>query len=101
MQAIKKWFSRYLSDPEALIILATIVFAFLVFKLVGNIMVPIIASLVIAYLLEGCINRLINWRMPRLLAVILVFLIFIDGLCYPKPGALNTYYRINYSNLFY
>ena len=78
MQAIKKWFKRYLSDPEALIILSGVIFAFLVFKLVGNIMVPIIASLVIAYLLDGCINRLITWHVPRLLAVITVFLIFIS-----------------------
>jgi len=44
--------------------------------LLGHMLMPVIASIVVAYLLEGLVRGLTRYRMPRLLAVFVVFLGF-------------------------
>ncbi|WP_420812622.1 AI-2E family transporter [Nitrosococcus wardiae] len=46
----------------------------------GRLLAPVLASLVIAYLLEGIVGYLERRRCPRWLAVILVFTVFLVAL---------------------
>lgn len=77
MDIIKNWFQRYFSDPQVVILMLLLVFGFALVLTVGEILAPVLASVIIAYLLEGPVQRLQNWGMPRLLASLLVFLLFI------------------------
>ena len=77
MQVIKKWFQCYFSEPEAVFLTTAILFAFIIFNVVGNILVPVIASIVIAYILSGFVEYLVRYKCPQLFAVILVYLLFI------------------------
>jgi len=79
-QVITKWLHRYLSDPEAVCLLIAFLLAIVVFMTLGSVLVPIIASIIIAYMLSGFVTRLERWKFPHLLAVILVYLLFIGGL---------------------
>ena len=45
--------------------------------LFGDILTPLLASIVIAYILDGGVTLLQQGRIPRFLALILVFLAFI------------------------
>lgn len=74
------WFRRYFSDPEAVILLLLFVAAIFLLAWVGDILTPVLASLVIAYLLQGIVSRLEYLNVPHVLAVILVFSVFI-GIC--------------------
>ena len=77
IQTLKDWYQRHFSDPQAIILLLTLVALFTVILVTGDMLAPVLASVVIAYLLEGMVRRLEGWGMQRLLAVMLVFLLFL------------------------
>ncbi|MCC5809193.1 MAG: AI-2E family transporter [Ectothiorhodospiraceae bacterium] len=80
MQLIRDWFRRHFDNPQVMG-LAIVLFAiFIVFLILGNMLAPVMAALVLAYLLEGVVRVLERWRVPRLLAVNIVFLLFFVGL---------------------
>ncbi|MEN8214681.1 MAG: AI-2E family transporter, partial [Pseudomonadota bacterium] len=58
------------------LILALIV-GFTVILFFGDMLAPVLASVVIAYLLEGVVGVLEHYHLPRLLAVIIVFFTFV------------------------
>ncbi|MDZ7665946.1 MAG: AI-2E family transporter [Desulfotignum sp.] len=76
MGVIKDWVRRYFSDPQVVILAVFLVVGLATVLLAGRHLVPVIASLIIAYLLEGLVQPLQRVGTPRMLAVITVFLIF-------------------------
>ena len=76
MGVIKDWFRRYFSDPQVVILAVFLVTGIATFLFVGHHLVPVIASLIIAYLLEGVTQSLQRIGAPRMLAVGTVFVIF-------------------------
>lgn len=77
MDEIRRWFQRYLSDPQVVFLTLSLVGLFLLIGLFGDILMPLLASVVIAYLLEGVVQAMERWGLPRLTAVLLVFGIFL------------------------
>lgn len=81
MRAIfRKWAQRYFGDEEALILLLLLVASFTVILTMGDIVAPVIAAMVVAFLLQGMISRLVEWQVPRWLALFLTFIIFTGAL---------------------
>ncbi|KFI22842.1 AI-2E family transporter [Nitrosococcus oceani] len=80
MPLIRDWFQRYFADPQVtgLAILLAVGFVTVVFM--GHVLAPVLASLVIAYLLEGIVGYLERRGCPRWIAVILVFVVFMVAL---------------------
>ncbi|MCL5261573.1 MAG: AI-2E family transporter [Gammaproteobacteria bacterium] len=76
-KVISSWINRYLSNPEAICIIAGFLLTILFINTNGFIVTPVLSSLIIAYLLAGLVKKLQAIRIPRALAVDLVFLIFI------------------------
>lgn len=77
MNVIRDWFQRNFSDPQVVPLLVLLVLGTAVVALLGNILAPVFASIVIAYLLEGFVRSLERHGLNRLLAVILVFVGFL------------------------
>lgn len=77
---IRTWFNRYFSDPEAVLLFFVLIFGFSLVVFMGEILAPVLASIVIAYLLDWVIVRLQKLKVPRLAAVILVFVGFLGFL---------------------
>lgn len=77
IDVIKGWVKRYFSDPEAVLLLVLLTGALLVIAWMGEILAPIFASVIIAYLLQWFVGLLLAWRVHRLLAVNIVYLAFI------------------------
>ncbi len=77
IKIIKAWFNRYFSDPEAVLLLAVLLIGFVLIYFLGSILAPVLVAIVIAYLLEWFVAKLQRWNMPRLPAVIIVFLGFL------------------------
>ena len=73
----QSWINRRFSDPQMVILGFLLIVGFLVFFFFGKLLLPVIAGVVIAYVLEGIVNRLQQIHVPRLLAVIIVFLAFL------------------------
>jgi putative permease len=76
MGIIRTWFDRHLSDPQVVGLAIVLLAGFAVVFLAGEMLAPVIASIVIAYLLEGLVGVLERNALPRLLAVLVVFIAF-------------------------
>jgi len=76
IELVKKWYSQYFSDPQAVILTAVLVIGSTVILTMGDMLLPLLASIVIAYLLEGVVRKMQRHGSSRIVAVILVFSVF-------------------------
>ena len=74
---LSNWYQRYFTHPQAAVLVVALVVGFVILYFVGSMLTPMFAALVIAYLLEGPIEKLIDKGAPRISAVSLIFLLFI------------------------
>jgi len=88
LQIIREWLHRHFSDPQVLILFFVLLGGTVAILTLGQIMAPVLASLVIAYLLEGLVGFLERRRIPRLAAVLIVFLSFMTFLLFLLFGLL-------------
>jgi putative permease len=73
---IQDWVTRYFSDPEVISLVLLLIFGMFVVVMFGHMLMPVIVSIIIAYLLDGLVSWLEKFRMPRIAAVALVTLLF-------------------------
>jgi len=76
MQVITDWFRRHFSDPQVVFLAAALIVGFAVVLSMGYMLAPALASIVIAYLLEGLVAFLQRHGWPRLVAVLVVYIAF-------------------------
>jgi len=76
MQVITDWFRRHFSNPQVVFLALFLILLFAVIIVMGNMLAPIIAGVIVAYLLEGIVRVLQRAKLPRLLAVLIVFCAF-------------------------
>ena len=69
LNILKKWYERNFHDEEAAILLLMLLAGVVVVLLLGEILAPVIAALVLAFLLQGVVAQLLNWRLSHLVAV--------------------------------
>lgn len=77
LTVIKRWGDRYFSEPEAVLLFVLLLGSLLLLMTMGHILTPIIASIVIAYLLNWVADVLVSLKTPRFLAVVLVYSAFL------------------------
>lgn len=73
----RDWYSRYFSDPQAVILSLLLLAVFGLVWLIGDIMAPVIVALILAYLLESVVATMEHWRVPRTLASMFVLAMII------------------------
>ncbi len=83
-----QWFQRHFSDPQVVILALFLFLGLLGVVLFGRMLTPVIASLIIAYLLEGAVQRMERLGLPRLISVISVFSAFMAALLFLLFGLL-------------
>ena len=93
MNRIVNWFKHQLSNPQVVFLALFLLGLVLVISYAGNTLAPVIAGIVIAYLLEGLISRLTRVGVPRLLSVWVVFLTFVLFLAGILFGLLPILYN--------
>lgn len=76
MESIRAWFERHLADPQVMGLAVVLLVGFFAIFLTGEMLAPVIASIIIAYLLEGMVTVFERNGLPRLVAVLVVFLGF-------------------------
>lgn len=77
MQLLTDWFKRYFSDPEVIFLALFLVACFAIIITMGEMLTPVLASAVIAYLLEGLVGKIQHMGVPRFSAVLVVFVAFL------------------------
>lgn len=88
MNIFRDWFRRHFADPQIVILVALLVIGTFIILTMGHILTPVLASVVIAYLLDGFVGFLERYHLPRLIGVLLVFLIFMAFLLFLLFGLL-------------
>jgi putative permease len=54
---LREWYDRYVSDPQMVILVVLLVAGFLVMLTFGKMLAPVLAGIVIAYLLDGLVEK--------------------------------------------
>lgn len=92
-QLVKTWLSRYILDPELAILWLFLIFIIVVFAFLGKILAPVLVSIVIAYLLQWPINSLEKLCLPKLAAVLVVYISFLGLVVLGIVGLLPLLFR--------
>lgn len=86
---LKRWFMKYFADPEAAILLIALLVGILFIIFLGKMFAPVLAGIVLAYLLDALVLPLQKrLRIPRLIAVIFIYILFIGLLVVAVVGLL-------------
>ncbi|MGR9052043.1 MAG: AI-2E family transporter [Gammaproteobacteria bacterium] len=77
---IKRALNRMLPNSQAVGLLLIILVSFILIMTLSDLLMPVFASVVLAYLLDGLVVKAVRWKIPRLPAVYLVFFGFMASL---------------------
>ncbi|MES2212999.1 MAG: AI-2E family transporter [Pseudomonadota bacterium] len=75
---LRRWYEKYFTNSEAIVLVLILVGGFVLVKTMGAVLAPIIASLVIAYLLLWSVEQLRVFKIPKNMALLGVYAAFIS-----------------------
>ena len=78
-EVLTRWYERYLSEEEAVILLVMLAMAFTVMLFFGDILAPVLVAVILAYLMQGVANVLRQRGLPGELSVAVSTLLFLGG----------------------
>ena len=79
IDVFKKWYRRYLSEEESVLLLALLAIALLVLLTIGDVLTPVFVAVVLAYLMQGVANQLRTWGLPTWVGVWISTLLFMGA----------------------
>ncbi len=77
LEIFQKWYERYFFEEESILLLVLIAVALVLLLTIGDIITPVLAAIVLAYLMQGISNFLTDRGMPQWVGVSFSFLIFV------------------------
>ena len=80
IDVIGGWMNRHFANEEAIFLVVLLVIGFLLLMSLGAYLAPVLTGLVLAFVLEGLVRRLEQYKVPRLAAVVVAFLVFVGML---------------------
>ena len=75
-EVLTRWYQRYLSEEEAVVLLMLLVAAFAVMLAFGEILAPVFVAVILAYLMRGVANVMRHRGLPKELSVAVSTLLF-------------------------
>ncbi|MDH3326029.1 MAG: AI-2E family transporter [Gammaproteobacteria bacterium] len=76
IEMLKLWYERHFSNPQVVILALLLIGGFAVVLYFGDILIPLLSAIVIAYMLEGLVIKVEKKGVGRRLASISVFSVF-------------------------
>ncbi|MCZ6774120.1 MAG: AI-2E family transporter [Proteobacteria bacterium] len=86
IELVSDWYKRHFSHPQAVLLVVLLVAGFILVIFFGDMLAPVLAALVIAYLLEGSVHYLETHGLSRIVAVTIVFTVFLTILAFLVVG---------------
>ena len=74
---VRSWFDRLFAEEETVVLLLLIVACLLLMLTLGNVLVPIVASIVLAFMMQGIIARLSSMGVSHWLTITITYLVFV------------------------
>lgn len=93
IRVLREWYQRYFTDPQVVILAFLLIVGFGVMMFLGRVIAPLLASIVIAYVLDGPVAWLNRHRAPNLVSVLGVFAVFVLVLTVVLGGLLPMMYK--------
>ena len=91
------FYDRYFHDEESVILLILLTSGLIVLLFLGGVLAPVITAVIIAYLMQGLVDLLLQRGVPQRIAFVLVYTLFISLflllLLYLMPRAWNQLRR--------
>jgi len=79
LDIFQKWYERYFFEEESILLLVIVGLAILGFMTIGGVLTPLLASLVLAYLMQGLSSKLQSYGLPQWLGFTVSFLVFVGA----------------------
>jgi len=79
IEVVKSWFEKHFSDPQAIILVIFLLLGAILVLYWGKILTPVIASVVVAYILEGMVSKIKNFGVPRFVAFLISYTLFVTA----------------------
>ncbi|MGB5597118.1 MAG: AI-2E family transporter [Thiothrix litoralis] len=73
---LNNWYTRHFSNPHVAILALLLLLGLGMIVFAGQTLAPLLAAIIIAYLLDGAVDWLRRYKLPRFVAVVLVFSLF-------------------------
>ncbi|HPQ94205.1 MAG: AI-2E family transporter [Thiothrix sp.] len=77
IKLLNDWYNQHFSNPQVALLALFLLLGLAIVVLAGDILAPLLAAVVIAYLLDGGVDFLRSFRIPRFMAVLCVFSLFL------------------------
>ncbi|MEL0006501.1 MAG: AI-2E family transporter [Luminiphilus sp.] len=78
-EVLSRWYHRYLSEEEAVILLVIIALAFTIMLAFGDVLAPVLVAVILAYLMQGVANFLTHRGLPSEVGVAASTFLFLGG----------------------
>lgn len=80
IDVIKSWFEKHFSDPQAIILVSFLLLGAILILYLGKILTPVLAGVIIAYVLEGLVKKVSLCGLPRFASFLISYALFITAL---------------------
>jgi putative permease len=88
-----KWYRRYLFEEESVLLLVLIGISVVLLMTIGDILAPILTSIVLAYLMQGLAGQIQRHGLPQWLGVSVSFTVFVGAFFAITLGLLPLVWR--------
>ena len=77
LEIFHKWYNRYLFEEESVLLLVLATISVVLLMTIGDILTPVLASIVLAYLMQGLSARLQYYGLPQWVGVLVAYAVFL------------------------
>lgn len=88
-----KWYRRYLFEEESVLLLVLLTISVVLLMTIGDILAPVLASIVLAYLVQGLSSQLQRHGLPQWVGVAVSFVVFMGVFFGVSLGLLPLVWR--------
>lgn len=79
LEIFNKWYKRYLFEEESILLLVLLTLSVVLLMTIGDILAPVLAAIVLAYLMQGVATQMQRHGLPQWLGVSVAFLVFVGA----------------------
>ncbi len=77
LEIFRKWYDRYFFEEESILLLVLLAIGLALLLTIGDILTPVLAAIVLAYLMQGLSAYCVSRGLPQWMGVMVSFLVFV------------------------
>jgi putative permease len=77
LRLLNNWYHRHFNDPQVAILALFLLISATILYFIGDVLAPLLAAIIIAYLLDGVVAMLRKLKVPRFISILITFSLFV------------------------